>query len=260
MRIVRFATTALSVAVLLAALPAAAEDLTIVFKTTSGKDSSTSTQYLTAARMKTSDPDQDSIVDFAAGKLVQIDHKKKQYSEITMDEIEAAMRSASAEMEKAQAEMAEAMKNMPPAMREKMGGMMGGGGAVNVTKGGARKIAGYDCQQYTVAMGSAITMEMWNTTGLTLPMKPGEFARMGRFAQSFASNPMFQQMSKLGEEMKKIEGFTLADRSRTSIMGRTMETSREAVEIKKGAVPDSVFAVPAGYKKVDSPMKSMGKR
>ena len=52
MRVARFATTALSVAVLLAALPVAAEDLTIVFKTTSGKDSSTSTQYLTAARMK----------------------------------------------------------------------------------------------------------------------------------------------------------------------------------------------------------------
>jgi hypothetical protein len=138
--------------------------------------------------------------------------------------------------------------------------MMGGGGAVSVTKGATRKIAGYECQQYSVAMGSAIGMELWNTTALTLPMKPGEFARMGRYAQSFANNPMFQQMSKLGEEMKKVEGFTLADRTRTSIMGRTMESSREAVEIKAGAIPDSVFAIPTGYKKVDSPMKSIGKR
>jgi len=261
MRVVRFATSAVSLAVLLAALPAAAEDLTIVFKTTTGKESSTSTQYLTAARMRTNGAEQDSIVDFAAGKLIQVDHKKKQYSEITMDELEAAMKSAAAEMEKAQAQMAEAMKDMPPAMREKMGGMMGGAAAAaSVTKGATRTIAGYACQQYTVAMGSAINMELWNTTALKLPMKPGEFARMGRYAQSFASNPMFQQMSKLGEEMKKVEGFTLADRTRTSIMGKTMESSREAVEIKAGAVPDSAFQIPAGYKKVDSPMKSMGKR
>jgi len=260
MRVVRIATSVVSLGVLLAALPAAAEDLTIVFKATSGKQNSTSTQYLTAARMRTSDAEQDSIVDFAAGRIIQIDHRKKQYSEITMDELEAAMKSAAAEMEKAQAQMAEAMKDMPPAMREKMGGMMGGAaGAVSVTKGGTRKIAGYDCQQYTVVMGSAVNMEMWNTTALTLPMKPGEFARMGRYAQSFAGNPMFQGMSKLGEEMKKIEGFTLADRTRTSIMGKTMESSREAVEIKAGAVPDSAFQIPAGYKKVDSPMKSMGK-
>ena len=74
MRVVRFATS-VSFAVLLAALPAAAEDLTIVFKTTSGKQSSTSTQYLTAGRMRTSDAEQDSIVDFAGGRITQVDHK-----------------------------------------------------------------------------------------------------------------------------------------------------------------------------------------
>jgi len=249
-----------SAVVLAAALPAAAEDLTIVFKTTGAGHGSTSTQYLSAARMRTSDGDQDSIVDFAAGKVIQIDHKKKQYSEMTMDELEAAMKDAAAEMQKAQAQMQEAMQNMPPAMREKMGGMMGGaGGTVTVTKGGTRKVAGYDCQEYTVSMGSALSMELCNTTALQLPMKPGEFARMAPYAQSFAGNPMFQQMSKLAEEMKKIQGFTLADRTKASMMGRSMESSREAVEVKAGAIPDSVFAIPAGYKKVDSPMKAMGR-
>jgi len=261
MRIVRTATSIVCGIVLLAALPARAEDLTIAFKTTSGKQASTSTQYLTAARMRTADAEQDSIVDFAAGRIIQIDHKKKQYSEMTMDQIEAAMQEAAAEMQDAQAEMQEAMKDMPPALREKMGGMMGGGAAaVTVAKGSTRKVAGYECQVYTLSMGSGISMEMCNTTALALPMKPGEFARVGRFASSFAANPMFQQMSKLGEEMKKIEGFTLADRTRTSMMGRTIESSREAVEVKAGPIPDSVFEIPAGYKKVDSPMKAMGPR
>jgi hypothetical protein len=43
-------------------------------------------------------------------------------------------------------------------------------------------------------------------------------------------------------------------------MGRSMDTSREAVEIKKGPIPASAFDVAAiakGYKKVAHPVTKM---
>jgi hypothetical protein len=42
------------------------------------------------------------------------------------------------------------------------------------------------------------------------------------------------------------------------MMGRGSDTSKEAVEVKRGPIPADAFAVPAGYKKVDSPMLKMG--
>ena len=71
-----------------------------------------------------------------------------------------------------------------------------------------------------------------------------------------ASSPMFQGLAKLTDEMKKIQGFSLADSTSMKMMGKDMQTSREASEVKKGAIPASTFDVAAiapGYKKVASP-------
>jgi len=68
-----------------------------------------------------------------------------------------------------------------------------------------------------------------------------------------------KSMAQMIEEMRKIKGFTLADQTTFSMMGRTMTTASEATEVKKGAIPDSAFEVPAGYKKVDSPFAAMQK-
>ena len=128
--------SACAVAVLLAA-HAPAEDLTVVYQTSGQGGGGTSTQYFASDRMRTSDGDSDMIYEFASGKMTTIDHKKKEYSEITVAELEAAMSSANAEMEKMTAQL----ENMPPAMRERMQKMMGGG-EVTLTRGGTREIAG----------------------------------------------------------------------------------------------------------------------
>jgi hypothetical protein len=43
-------------------------------------------------------------------------------------------------------------------------------------------------------------------------------------------------------------------------MGNSHTTSSEVQEIKKGAIAANVFDLPAGYKKVESPLKSMSER
>jgi hypothetical protein len=243
------------------AAPAAAEDLTVAFKTTGPGASGTSRQYYSSERMRSTDGEHDMIFEYASGRIVTVDHKKKEYSETTLAEIEEAMKAASAQM----AQMRQQMESMPPAMREKMEQMMGGG-EVTVTKGGTREIAGYKTQQYTVTMGEGFKMDLWNTTGLKLPVPAVDLRKLASFTgpmAAMASNPMFKGFSQLAEKMKEIPGFTLADDTSMKMMGRGFETSREATEVKAGPIPASDFDVAViakGYKKVPSPLTRMGRR
>lgn len=244
--------------------PAAAEDLTLVFKTTGKGAATTATSYYSSEKMRTGDAESETIVEYGPAKIVAIDHKKKEYSEITLAEMEAAMKQAAAKMEEASKQMEQQMAQMPPAVREKMEQMMGGAaGAVTVTKGGTRQVAGYACQDYTIAMGQTMTTKLCATTALAFPAPNVDYRKFSSFAGSagaMANNPMFKGMSKLADEMKKIEGITIAEATSVKVMGKSMDSSKEAVEIKKGPIPASAFDVAAiakGYKKVPHPVTKM---
>lgn len=245
------------------AAPVLAEDLTITFKTTGQGGGDTSTQYYSSERMRTTDGEQDTLFEYASGTIVNIDHKKKEYSEVTLAEIEAAMEAASAQMEEARAQM----ESLPAAMRERMEKMMGGmAGEVTVTRGGTREVAGYPTQEYTVTMGEGVTMNFWNTTELALPIPAADLRKLASFTgpmAAMAQNPMFKGFGQLAEKMRELEGFTLADNSSFTMMGRKAESSREATEVKTGPIPASeldVATIASGYKKVKSPLTEMGKR
>jgi cell pole-organizing protein PopZ len=236
----------------LAAVPAFAADLTIVFKTTGAGGPGTATSYFSSEKMRVGDAERETIVEYGPGRIVSIDHKKKEYSEVTMAELEAAMKAAADRMQQMNAQMA----SMPPAVRERMQGMMGGG-AVTVTKGATRKVAGYDCQDYDVVMGGMLDMHLCATTAITPPAPTtGDFSRFKGFAGSataLAMNPMFKGVM---DEMRKVQGFTIAESTSMKMMGHTTDTSKEATEIKTGPIPAEAFDVAAitkGYKKVASP-------
>lgn len=257
-------TLAAACAAALLATHASAEDLTIVFKTTGEGGGGTSTSYYSSEKMRTGDAQNETIVEYAAGRITSIDHKKKEYSEITLAEMEAAMKAAQAKMEEANAQMKQQMAAMPAAVREKMEKMMGGlGSSVAVTKGGTRQVAGYTCQDYTMTMGQMLKIDSCATTALQFPAPNVDYRKFASFAGSasaMANNPMFQGMDKIVEEMKKIEGFTIAESSSMKVMGKSMDSSREAVEIKKGPIPASAFdvlAIAKGYKKVAHPLTKM---
>jgi len=250
MRVSKLSVALWFAGLVLAALPvAAADDLTIVFKDGKG---ALQTQYFTANKMRHNMGDHDSIMDFATGTMTSIDNKKKEYSQVTLEQMEAAMKQASAQME-------QAMAKVPPEMREKMEQMMGGAtGVITVTKGGTKKVAGYDTQQYTITMGENMKHDVWNTTALQFPFDPAQFRKMSGFAGPMAGGPMMKSAAKLAEKMKEVQGFTLAETTSFKVMGHGTDTSKEAVEVKKGPIPAEAFAIPAGYKKVDSPMLKMG--
>jgi outer membrane scaffolding protein for murein synthesis (MipA/OmpV family) len=227
------------------ALSASAEDLTITF---TSSDGAPATHYFSKDRIRMNSGKTDTIVEFASGKIVTIDNLKKEYSEMTVAEIDAAMQGMSAQME-------QAMAQIPPQMRERMAGMMGGAAAeVTVVKGASRTVAGYPCQSYTITMGASMTQETCNTTALAPPFDPANFQKLTR-----VSIPMMQGMDKLVQKMSEIQGLALARHTTMSMMGRKIDTTMEATEVKKGAIPADVFAMPAGYKLVDSPLKKMPK-
>jgi hypothetical protein len=221
-------------------LPAlgAAEDLTIVSKVGNPKSgtSGTQTQYISAQRIRTADPDNDTILDLSSGKLTLVNNKKREYSETTLDELRAFMGQLDA-----------AMKGNPLMER-----MMGQAGTVTVTKGtGAKKIAGYDTQQYVLSMGENMRFEIWAAPALEAPSQYFD-ARKALYA---TMGPIGKRFDAMFEEMKKIKGFPLATTMDFKMMMVQQQTLTEASEVKKGTIDAAVFDVPAGFKKVDSPFK-----
>jgi hypothetical protein len=245
-----FTRVAVGFMIAAAATSSTAEDLTIVSKVAVGKGAdTTSTQYMTTDKMRTSSGDTDTIVELANGKYIVIDNKKKEYYEMTVDE----MNTAFAAMEEKMKAMEAQMKDAPAFLKK----AMGGGGPVTVAKGTAhRKIAGYDTEHYVATMGDTNKMEFWVTKEIKPPTQ-----YYNAFKLQFAAlGPAGQSIGKAYEEMRKIDGFPLASTTSFKMMGQNLSTSQEATEVKKGAVPATAFAIPAGYKKKDSPLKNLGKK
>jgi uncharacterized protein DUF4412 len=218
------------------ALPLAAEDLTVVSKVTTGDKSGTSTQYMTSTKSRSTDGKADSIIDFPTGKLTFIDHEKKSYWETTLEDMAAYM-------DKLQRDM----QGNPM-----LASMFGGSEDVSVTKGKtSRKIAGYDCDEYTMKMGESFQFDVCAAKGLEPPPKYYE----GRKASYAAMGPMAKRFSKMFDEMKKVKGYPLALDMDADMGMVKIKTTSEAIEVKKGSIPASTFDLPAGYAKKPSPFK-----
>jgi len=252
-------------ALLGAALPAAADDLTIVSKVTrDGGEPATATSYLSTDHARMVQPDGgEAILDLKTGQITVIDGRKKEYYVVTrqdMDQMKAKMQQQmnSPEMQKAQ----EQMKNLPPEVQKKMQGMMGAAVAsVDVKKlGTTRKIAGYNCDNWTITMGPTKT-EHCVTTELPIPVQTWDAYR--DFAEGMRSmmasmGPMAKGVTDMAAKMKEMRGYPLATSTSMSMMGHSSSSSSEVVEVKKGAIPASAWEVPAGYKRIDNPMLKAG--
>lgn len=246
---------------LAAALPALADDLTIISKVTrDGGPPQTATNYISSDHVRMAQPDgKEMIVDLKTGDMTTLDTAKKTYYVMTRQDFEAMNAKIqeqmnSPEMKKAQ----EQLKNLPPEQRAQMEKMMGGMFTISVEKSGtSRKIAGYDCENWTIAIGQFSKSEECVTTQLKYPVAAWD-AYKG-FADSMKSmmaamGPMAKDAMKMQEQFKKMKGLPLAYTSSTDIMGHKTVIASEVTSIKYGPIPASAFAIPAGYTKVENPM------
>lgn len=229
------AAAAAVAAMVLSAAGAGAEDLTIVSKVTVGKGAGRpSTQYISSGKVKTSDGERDTIMEFATGRMLMVDHKKKEYFETS------------------QAEMAQFLSQLDAQLQGNpmMEKILGKVGEVTVQKGtGGRKIAGYDTERYTLTMGENLTYDLWVAPALPAPQQYFEASK----APYAMMGPMGKRFEKIFDEMKKIKGFPLATSIDSKMMMFKQQVLTEATEVKKGPIPASAFEVPAGYKKKQSP-------
>jgi hypothetical protein len=222
---------------------AAADDLTVVSKTTVGGTATNTTSYFTAGKFRTGDANTDTIVELGTGAMTFVDHKKKEYWQTSQAEMQAMFTQLDEQMK--------GMGGMGGLMEKMMGGPMPD---VVVTKGtNARTIAGYPTEHWVVTAGDW-KYELWAANGLELPTSYWEAAK----APFATMGPLARRFSKMFDAMRQVKGFPLASNF-TYKMGKTMTTSTEATEVKKGAIAATAFAVPAGYKKKDSPFKDMKK-
>jgi hypothetical protein len=252
-------------ALLTAALPAAADDLTIVSKVSDSGAPTTTTSYLSSDHARIVQPEgQEALLDLKTGQITVIDGRKKEYFVVTrqdMDQMKTRLQQAmnSPEAHRAQ----EQMKNLPPEVQKRMQGMMGAiAGSFDVKKmGTSRKIAGYNCDNWTITFGQFSKTEQCNSTELPIPVQAWDTYRdfaEGMRSTMAAMGPMAKGMADIAAKMKEVRGFPLAATTTTTVMGRSRSSSSEVVELKKGPIPASAWDLPAGYRKVDNPMlKSM---
>jgi hypothetical protein len=234
---IRLARPALALVLTAALSPLAeAQDLTVVSKVTVGGKSGTSTQYMTSTKSKSSDAENDTIIDFPTGQMTFIEHGSKSYWQTTLEEMAAYMD-----------RLYRDVKDNPM-----LAGMFGGDEPVTVEKGkGSRKIAGYACDDYTLKMGDNFVFDICAAPALQPPPQYYE----GRKLSYAAMGPAGKRFSKMFDEMKKIKGYPLASDMDADMGMMKIRSTSEATEVKKGAVSAATFEVPAGYKKKNSPFK-----
>lgn len=218
-----------------------AGDLTITMMGKGKFNDGPQTHYWSAKHMRINNPGsrQDTLVDYVNGVNYTIDHKKKVIQKTSWDDLETAVEG-----------MAKQFRDMPPQILAMMPG--GGGGEVSVEDQGKEVIVGRSCRKWTITMGKMV-METSNDASLKPPVPAVSYTRYLRLKNLMgAMGPAAMSMKKLGEEMAKIQGMALKTRTVMPIIG---EMTTEATEVREGAIPESVFALPADYKVEDQGAK-----
>ena len=203
--------------------------------------------YYLPHMFKQSTDDNATIFRLDKGLIIRVNKEKKEYSEMTFDELQAQVKEATGMLDSKMAEMKKNLDKMPPEQRKMVEQMMGdklkGSSAdrkVTVSKTSETStISGYPCTKYIVKANDKDFATFWTTTGVK------EFASMKDDFKDFSQRLASMVPSgggTIAEAMKQIEGFPI----QTSISGLTSTVTK----IEKGKISPSEFEPPTGYTKV----------
>lgn len=202
----------------LAAVPAAAQDFVVTYKS---EDGITKT-YVSQAAVRESSPEEDTIYLIERGKIIVVNHEKKTYHETTLEEWRQSLGALTADPKLVEAARRRGLQATP-----------------SVSKvGPGETIAGYATEKYLVKTALGQT-EIWAAPALQVPKAFWDLLSPGGSAQPGVS------MAQFFEEMRKIGGVPLKSVSKLT-MGVTLEDV--ATSVQKGPIAASAFELPAGYK------------
>jgi hypothetical protein len=223
----------------------------------------TSTLYVDGDKMRMENPvsqkEHTVVIDAAAKRMLMINDAEKSYSEVT----EADMKRFGEMMKARRAEMQEHMKSMPPDQRKHMEEMMGGGGAakpheLKFEKLGQKKtVNGFSCEMYRVTDNGDPKEEDCLAPWSAGILQRSDFAGLRKFAEDMAKESGAMGPGGGGrtfEQFDKYPGFPVTRHP----LEPGQHEDEQLKSVKRGSIPASTFAVPAGYKKTESPMGAMG--
>lgn len=185
--------------------------------------------------------------------IYTVDPQKKEYSEMTFEEMEKTMKKVGDKM----AEMQKKLENMPPEQRKMVEQMMGDKMGKNqdapatVSAGSEKRtISGYTCTQYVVNQNGKDIMTVWSTREIK------EFEAMRKDWEQFTRRLMAMSPGgarSIADAFQKIQGFPVE-------VDTEQGMKNVVTKFEKRNTAASEFVVPSGYTKVEKGLtKESGK-
>lgn len=225
----------LALGTFLSATSLLAGDLTITSQVTGkgalAKDGA-QVQYLSATRMRVNHAGSktDSLVDYGKEVIFSIDHGKKIITKITFKDMQETLQAMEGQM----AGMPEMVTKM----------MFGDVSEVKVEQLGPDTILGRPCKKVRITLGKMVE-ELSIDPSLQFPLK--DYAKSMAMLNQ-APGPMGALFKRVYQETAKLKGVPLRTRI-TGLMG--MDVTTLATAVSTTPIPESVWALPAGYAEKD---------
>ena len=189
--------------------------------------------WITDTKVRTNTGDQSTIFDVGKNMLITIDHAKKKYTEIPLD------------FSIVSSDENQQDTNDLPSFMQKFVKM-----EVSVQPTDEKKQIGeWNCQKYLQMVNMAMVTtesEIWASQDIHVNTEVYQ-----KFSAALmASQPGFYKiLQDMMKESEKIKGVVVLQKTASKVIGKTMETMTELLEVKEVDAPADLFTVPAGYKK-----------
>lgn len=215
-------------------------------------------------RVETGGSDENMVIIFREDKNLfwMLDTDKKEYREMTKDDI----KQMKAKIDEGMKQMQEQLKNLPPEQRKMMEQMMPAHMNIKkierpvfTKKETNIKIKKWNCSHYIGEINGKKTEEVWTADWDQLGIKSDElkvFRGMGEFFSSLA--PDMSDMFNIGDkEFEKNGGFAGMPVKSIDYEEGKIFSEFEIEEISNKDFKTSLFEIPAGFNKVSNEWQGM---
>jgi hypothetical protein len=208
------------------------------------KDLTTSI-WITDTGIRSDNDEQSMILLLKKGESYMVNHKEKTYMVLS-----AKMGDATGGSSGEKADVAQFQNMMKNMMKIEI--------SVEST-GDKKKIGKWNCRRYNqtiqTMMGPMVS-EIWASEDIKI--NTDVYAKYA--ASLFSAMPGMQSMlESLENEMKKVKGVTVFSKSTNTIMGQSIQSTTELLEVKEGKAPRGILEIPSGYKKIEMDARMQGR-
>jgi hypothetical protein len=190
--------------------------------------------WIGANRMRSNGPDGGVLVLLDKNRIYLIDHKKKEYTEIPQDVFNTTAGSSTEELPAGMPGLMQDMMKMKVTVQQ-----TGESGAVKK----------WQCRKYkqTIETGMGnTTSDLWATE--EIKVAPELLVKFAAVYQSRTGQSK-ELIASMVNEMKKIKGFVVKSNTSAAMMGATIKSTTEAIEVQADAsAPAGTYELSPKYK------------